>query len=152
MEMLNDREVNGQQVVEGLPLMEFGRKVLQAQPFSRMLGAELTEFKTGSAELRLVIRDELKQQHGFVHGGVVSYLADNALTFAGGSLFGDALTMEFKINYVSPVKGELIIARADALNKGGRNVVCRCDIWVIDAGEEKLCAIAQGTILGKPKT
>ena len=133
-------------------LLELGKQVLMAQPFSQLLQAELSEFKPGTAELRLVIGDEMKQQHGFVHGGVISYLADNALTFAGGSLFGDALTMEFKINYVAPAKGELLIARADALNKGGKTVICRCDIWVIEAGEEKLCAIAQGTILGKPKS
>jgi uncharacterized protein (TIGR00369 family) len=60
----------------------------------------------GPAELRLPIRDEPKQQHGFLHGGVVSYAADNALTYAGGSVLGPAIvTSEFKINYLRPAAG-----------------------------------------------
>ena len=66
-------------------LLEWGRNVLASQPFSVLLGAELVDFAPGNAELRIPIRDELKQQHGFVHGGVISYAADNALTYVGGS-------------------------------------------------------------------
>ncbi len=65
-------------------LLEFGKSILKAQPFSSLLGAELTALESGSAEIVLVVREEFKQQHGFVHGGVISYLADNCLTFAGG--------------------------------------------------------------------
>jgi len=42
----------------------------------------------GIAELKVAIKPELKQQNGFVHGGVISYAADNALTYAGGSVLG----------------------------------------------------------------
>ncbi len=64
-------------------LLDRARGALHAQPFSMLLGAEL--MLTGGSELTLSlpIRDELRQQHGFVHGGVISYPADNALPFAG---------------------------------------------------------------------
>ena len=81
--------------------LEFGRSVLAAQPFSRLLGTELVAFETGGAELALDLKPDHLQQHGFAHGGVVSYLADNALTFAGGSVLGDSVTLEYKINYAS---------------------------------------------------
>jgi uncharacterized protein (TIGR00369 family) len=82
-----------------------------------------------------------------VHGGVLSYLADNALTFAGGSLLGPAIvTSEYKINYLRPAMGERLIARATVLHAGKHQAVCRCDISVVNADKETLCAAAQGTI------
>lgn len=127
-------------------ILEFGRKVLQEQAFSRMLGTELNEFRQGYAELQLRIRDDLKQQHGFVHGGVVSYLADNALTYAGGSVLGNVVTLEYKINYSRPAVGETLVAKASVLSSGKTTAVCDCSIVAVEGGEEKLVAVAQGTI------
>ena len=96
----------------------------------------------------LTLRTELLQQNGFAHGGVVSYLADNALTYAGGSALGlSVVTSEFKINYVRPAIGERLIARAEAVALSRSQVVCRCDVLAWRGGEEKLCAVAQGTIV-----
>ncbi|KAF0166244.1 MAG: thioesterase [Rhodocyclaceae bacterium] len=135
-------------------LLKLGRRILAEQPFSVLLGAELTAFEPGRAELRLPVRQELKQQHGFVHGGVVSYLADNALTYAGGSANPGqgVVTSEFKINYLRPAIGDVLIARASVLYAGKTQIVCRCDIFAVTGTEEKLCATAQGTIapLGAP--
>tara|TARA_R100000365_G_scaffold3395_1_gene11068 strand:- start:10037 stop:10462 length:426 start_codon:yes stop_codon:yes gene_type:complete len=128
------------------------RQVFDAQPFSCWLGAELTRAKADGVTLVLPIADHHKQQHGFVHGGVISYLADNSLTFAGGiALGGDALTSEFKLNYLRPAKGARLEARAKARSTGRRQAVCHSEIYVIEDGQETLCALAQGTItsLGK---
>jgi uncharacterized protein (TIGR00369 family) len=136
-------------------MLEHGRRVLAQQPFSTLLGAELLAFAPGYAELRVAIKDELKQQHGFVHGGVVSYLADNALTYAGGSvLLTGVVTSEYKINYVRPAVGRALIARATAAHTGRNQAVCRCDVFVESETGEQLCAIAQGTIvrLGEAKS
>jgi uncharacterized protein (TIGR00369 family) len=128
-------------------LLEWGRRVLAEQPFSRLLGAELASFTPGQAELRIPIRDELRQQFGFVHGGVVSYAADNALTYAGGSVLGgNVVTAEYKINYVRPALGETLVARATVVHSGKTQAVCRCDVYVVRDGGETLCATAQGTI------
>ena len=54
-------------------LLQFGRRILAEQPFSVQLGTELAAFEPGRAELRLPVRPDHLQQHGFVHGGVVSY-------------------------------------------------------------------------------
>ena len=98
-------------------------------------------------ELHLPVTPQLLQQHGFVHGGVLSYVADNALTYAGGTAMRvPVVTSEFKINYLRPAVGELLIARAQAVHHGRAQAVCRCDVFVVQAGTEKLCAVAQGTI------
>ena len=128
-------------------MLTLGRQVLALQPFSVLLGAELTGFYEGSAELKIPIKEELKQQHGFLHGGVISYAADNALTYAGASALGpNVVTSEFKINYMRPVTGDFIIARAKVICAGKSQAVCRCDIYEGCGGKENLCATAQGTI------
>ena len=66
--------------------------------------------------LAVAITDQLKQQMGFAHGGVVSYLADNALTYAGGTAMRvPVVTSEYKINYVRPAVGDRLVARARAV-------------------------------------
>lgn len=131
-----------------MDLEKFAHEVFDAQPFSQFLGAQLSDVGPTNAELRIPIVDHLKQQHGFVHGGVISYIADNSITFAGGlALGGDALTSEFKINYLAPAVGQLLVGRAFAKGIGKRQVVCQCDIYVTDDDQEVLCAVAQGTVV-----
>lgn len=128
-------------------LLQLGKEALASQPFSALVGAELTSFSPGCAELTIPITPQLKQQHGFVHGGVISYAADNALTAAGGSVLGPAVvTSEYKINYLRPAMGTTLIARATVVYSSKTQAVCRCDVFVVSEGEEKLCAVSQGTI------
>lgn len=128
-------------------LFEVGQEVLRRQPFSVLLGASLEELEPGHIEMSLPVRHELLQQHGFVHGGVIAYLADNALTYAGGSLLGDSVTSEFKINYLRPAKGGgYLLVVASALAHGKTQAVCRCDVFTVIGDERKQCAAAQGTI------
>jgi len=127
--------------------LEMARSILASQPFSKLVGAEVSAFGTEMAELRISISDHLKQQNGFVHGGVIAYLADNALAFAGGSVLGPAVvTSEFKINYVRPAMGEQALARAKVVYAGKSQAVCRCDVICVSEGRETVCALAQGSI------
>lgn len=128
-------------------LLALGRKILSEQPFSRLLGTEMTEYSQSGVELRIAITDEVRQQHGFVHGGVLAYLADNALTFAGGvAMGGGVLTSEMKLNYIRPAVGDLLIARATALSAGRTQGVVRCEVYAVRNGIERLCVAAQGTV------
>ncbi|UVS77380.1 PaaI family thioesterase [Actinokineospora sp. UTMC 2448] len=128
--------------------LSLAQDVLAAQPFSRLLGARMVSFGDGEAVLELDVRDELRQQHGFVHGGVLSYLADNALTFAAGAAAGaNLVTSGLSIDYLRPATGRTLRAHARVVRAGRTRVVCRCDISTVDdAGTETLCAVAQGTI------
>ncbi|WP_228556815.1 PaaI family thioesterase [Myxococcus sp. AB025B] len=130
-------------------LMEIGQQLLAKQGFSNLLGTRLTRLTKGEVELELPMRPELRQQYGFAHGGVLSYLADNALTFAGGTAMLDVpiITSEFKINYVRPALGHQLVARARAVHTGRRQSVCQCEIFAVDDQGETLVAVAQGTIV-----
>jgi uncharacterized protein (TIGR00369 family) len=128
-------------------LVDRARGALLAQPFSVLLGTELMHAGTNELALCLPVRDELKQQHGFVHGGVISYLADNALTFAGALALGPrVVTSEYKINYLRPALGGTLIARAQVIHAGRQQATCQCHVFVMDNGSERLVALAQGTV------
>ncbi|GAA3043391.1 PaaI family thioesterase [Streptomyces glomeratus] len=132
----------------GAPELALAQKVLAAQPFSNLLDARLVAFGEGEATLEVDIRDDLRQQNGFLHGGVLAYAADNTLTFAAGTVVGARLlTAGFTIDYLRPADGALLRAHAQVVRAGRSRVVCRCDLWVVDnSGVETLCAVAQGTI------
>jgi len=133
--------------------LAMGRGVLASQPFSVLIGAEMHALSPGKVDLQLPLTAQLKQQNGFAHGGIVSYMADNALTFAGGTaLRVPVVTSEFKINYVRPAVGDRLVARAKAVHTGSSQAVCTCEVFAVTGGVEKLCALAQGTIAKLPES
>ncbi|WP_369212958.1 PaaI family thioesterase [Streptomyces flavofungini] len=132
--------------------LAMARKVLDAQPFSRLVRARITRFGEGAATLEIGVREELQQQNGFLHGGVLAYAADNSITFAAGTTLGPAvLTSGFSIQYVRPATGVKLLARAVVVHTGRRQATVRCELFSVgEAGGEEaetLCAIAQGTVL-----
>ena len=126
--------------------LDFARRILASQPFSAMMGAEMIDFAEGRAEIALPLRAELGQQHGFVHGGAVGYLADVTMAFAGGGVLQDSVTLEYKINFARPAKGERLVGRARVVSAGRTQAVVGCEVVAVADGAEKVCAAAQGTI------
>lgn len=128
---------------------ELAEKVLAAQPFSVLLGARLTSFGAGEATLELDIRDDFRQQNGYLHGGVLGYAADNAITFAAGTALGpEVLTGGFTISYLRPAEGTLLRAEARVVHAGSRQATCTCELsTVVETGATTLCAVAQGTVI-----
>jgi uncharacterized protein (TIGR00369 family) len=137
--------------VPGLDLA-MAQQVLDSQPFSRLLGARITAFGNGQAVLEVDVREELHQQNGYLHGGVIAYAADNSITFAAGTTLGPAvLTGGFSVQYIRPATGVTLVARASVVHSGCRQAVVRCDLFTENAdGDETLCAVAQGTVLSVP--
>ena len=130
-------------------MLDLAKTVLAAQPFSRLLGTEVLSMGRGEASLALAIGPSLRQQDGFVHGGVLAYLVDNAITFVGGSVLGaGVVTVEMKLNYLRPAVGDgRLVAAASLLGAGRTQAVCRCDVWLDRAdGTRALVAAGQGTI------
>ncbi|MFR9753678.1 PaaI family thioesterase [Nocardia sp. 004] len=127
--------------------MTAAKQVLAAQPFADLVGTEITAFGDGATTLVVPIRPELRQQFGFVHGGVLSYAADAALTFAAGTVLGqNVLTGGFTITYLRPAAGIRLRAEATVTDSTRRQAVVRCEIYTETPDREPvLCAVAQGT-------
>ncbi|EYB69108.1 phenylacetic acid degradation-related protein [Deinococcus phoenicis] len=134
--------------LDGAEAVAFAQSVLDSQPFSVLVGAKVEAMSPAGVVVRVPFRRDLTQHHGFAHGGVQAALADIALTFMGAAALGPSvLTSEFKINFVRPGLGEALVARGSVISAGRRQAVTRCDIYAVQAGEEKLVATALGTIV-----
>lgn len=124
---------------------EDAQAVLAAQPFSTMMGTTLSQY--GDAGVTLELKPEHLQQHGYVHGGVQCYLADNALTFAGGQMLGPAvLTAGVSLTYLRPAVGERLIARASVQAATSRSAITQVEISAVKDGVEYVCSVGSGNI------
>ena len=114
------------------------------------LGATLFRVAPGEVDIALPFRADLAQQHGFVHAGILATILDSACGYAAFSLMpADAavLSIEFKINLLSPAAGEQFIARGRVLRSGRTISVCQADGFAITGGAEKLVATMVGTMM-----
>ncbi|MBL6931774.1 MAG: PaaI family thioesterase [Rhodospirillales bacterium] len=126
------------------------RESFAKQGIMNHIGAEIGAVSPGRCEIRLPYSDDLSQQHGFFHGGVVGTIADSAGGYAGFSLMaaGDGiLTVEYKMNLMAPADGDLLIARGEVVRAGRTLTVARADVYVVKEGKETQCAVMQQTLM-----
>ena len=120
------------------------------QQLMRTIGAAMTDVEPGVVTIRLPFRDDLGQQHGFLHAGAIAAVADSACGYAALSLMpaeAGVLSIEFKVNMLSPAKGDAIIARGTVIRAGRTIMVCRADVHAVTGSEQKLVAAMQGTMM-----
>src|SRR3546814_2935797 len=126
------------------------RRSFERQAFMATIGAVLDEVREGRVVLRLPFAAALTQQNGFLHGGVIATVADVAGGYASYSLFADAsdvLTVEFKLNLLAPALGPFVTAVGEVLRSGRTLTVCSLRIFDHHAGEPRLCAAGQQTLI-----
>jgi uncharacterized protein (TIGR00369 family) len=122
----------------------------------RLIGARLCALRPGYCAIELPYRDDLTQQHGYVHAGIVSAIADSAGGYAGFTLFPDdasVLTVEYKLNLIAPAAGERFVAEAEVIKPGRTLAITRGEVYAEAAGQRTLCAIMQQTLIvmaGRP--
>lgn len=124
------------------------RDSFERQGVMRLIGAELSRIGPGEVDIQIAYTDQLSQQHGFFHGGILSTIADSACGYAAFSLMpADAavLTIEFKTNFLAPADGELLIARGRIVKPGRTISVSHAQVLVTKNGQERLCATMTAT-------
>lgn len=132
------------------------RESFARQGIMAHIGARLGVIRPGYVEVIVPYSDDLSQQHGFFHGGVVGTIADSAGGYAAFTLMGagdGVLTVEYKINLVAPADGDTLIARAEVVRPGRTLSVSQAQVFAIKNGQETLCGIMQQTlmrIVGRP--
>jgi uncharacterized protein (TIGR00369 family) len=92
----------------------------------------------------------VSQQHGFVHAGAVSAIADSAAGYAGLTLMppgAGVLTAEFKINLLAPAAGERLRARGRVVKAGRTLTLAQAEVFAESAGREKLVALLTATLM-----
>jgi uncharacterized protein (TIGR00369 family) len=121
------------------------------QKIMGLIGAELTRVEPGVVEITLPYRADLAQQHGYLHAGVVTTIADSACGYAAYSLMpenSEVLSVEFKVNLLRPAKGEVFLAVAEVIKSGRTLSVVRADVFGLDqGGRRELVATMLGTMI-----
>ncbi len=114
------------------------------------LGARLGEVHPGQVEILLPFRDALTQQHGFTHAGILSAIMDSACGYAALTLAPEdagVLAVEFKVNFLTPALGELLVARGEVVRAGRKVTVCSADAFAVVDGVDKPVATMLSTIM-----
>lgn len=121
------------------------------QSVMRLIGAKLGRIEPGLVEIILPYRTDLTQQHGYLHAGIVSTIADSACGYAAFSLMppgSEVLSVEFKVNLLRPARGEYFVARAEVVKAGRTLTVVRGDVFAVSIEkEEQLIATMQATMI-----
>jgi uncharacterized protein (TIGR00369 family) len=126
-----------------------------AASFSRqgaleLIGAELAGVEPGLCRVRLMVTDKIRQHHGHVHGGIVGMIGDVAGGYAAMSLFEpgrEILTVEYKINFLAPARGTLLVAEGRVLRAGRSVSVTSVEVRAHGSEGDKLCAVLQQTCM-----
>ncbi len=124
--------------------------LMDAQNFVKMTGMKLLHVEHGLAEYELPVRDDLLQHSGYVHGGMVSAFADTVGGTAAFSVMpkeANGLSVEYKINFIAPAKGEKLIGRGRVIKAGRTLIITSIEIFAVDGDKETLCALCQQTMI-----
>ena len=126
------------------------RSSFQRQGIMAHIGATLSSVEPGRVRISLPYSDSLSQQHGFFHGGITTTIADSACGYSGFTLMPadtSVLTVEYKVNFLAPADGELLVATGRVVKSGRSIIVCHGDVVVIKGDRERLCATMTETMM-----
>lgn len=126
------------------------RRSFALQRVRETIGARLTRVAPGEADVELPFRDDLTQQNGFLHAGIVSTVLDSACGYAAFTLMpaeAGVLSIEFKVNLLAPARGERVIARGRVVRAGRTISVCTADAFAIQDGAERHVATMTATLM-----
>jgi uncharacterized protein (TIGR00369 family) len=123
------------------------------QGFPAYCGFVVDRVKEGVFESRLTVRPEHKQQDGFVHAGVIATMADHTAGYSAYTIVPEnlrILTIEFKINYFKPARGNEIICKSKVISRGKKIIVSESELYERSDIEEKKISKALVTLIAVP--
>ena len=126
------------------------RQNFARQAAMHTIGAELTRVEHGMVEIELPFDEKLTQQHGFLHAGIISAALDAACGYAAYSVIdpdASILTIEFKVNLMSPGRGERFLFRGEVTKPGSNIIVADGRGYAVSDGPAKLIASMTGTMM-----
>lgn len=117
------------------------KQFLTSIPFNQLVGLRLVRLHKDGVTIECVLRPELMNGNGVLHGGVTATLADVAVGMALARHLGrprSATTVEMKINYLRPVPHGRIMARSHLVKVGAR--LCCGRVEILDAEKRAVAA------------
>jgi uncharacterized protein (TIGR00369 family) len=127
------------------------RASIARQTLLTTLGVTVERLGPGYAELGLANRADLTQQHGFVHAGAITAIADSACGYAAYTLFPadrDVLTVNFTMNLIAPASLPKFVAAGQVIRAGRTITTCRGEVYGVAAnGQRTAVALIQATMM-----
>jgi uncharacterized protein (TIGR00369 family) len=120
------------------------------QGLMQTIGAAIAKVAPGEVHIEMPFGAGLTQQHGFIHAGIVTAIVDTACGYAANSLMppnSEVLTVEYKVNFLAPARGEKFVAIGKAIKSGNTLTVCAGEVWAYGNDGEKLVAVMQATMM-----
>jgi uncharacterized protein (TIGR00369 family) len=124
----------------------FGRQMVMPT-----IGARLSAIRPGEVRIELPFSPTLTQQHGYLHAGIVGAIGDSACGYAAYTLMpagSEVLTVEYKINFLSPARGQTFTAIGKVVKPGRTVTACSGEVWAQTEDERELVAVLQATMIG----
>jgi uncharacterized protein (TIGR00369 family) len=127
------------------------RASVARQTMLTTLGVTVGHFAPGHVELGLTNRPALTQQHGFLHAGALTTIADSACGYAVYTLMPedrDVLTVDFTMNLLAPAVQPDFVAVGHVSRSGRTISICRCEVYGIEPdGGRTTVALMQATLM-----
>ena len=93
--------------------------MLKTDAFSNWLGIEVIEIKEGYSKIQMLVRAEMLNGLGIVHGGIAFSFADSAFAFACNNRNNLSVALDTSINFIKAVHiGDTLIAEAIEMHNG----------------------------------
>jgi len=107
----------------------------------------------GAFRSQVEIADHHRQQDGFIHAGVMATMADHTAGYAAFTTVEEhfqILTIEFKINFLRPARGDRLVCRSQVIRRGQRVIIAESEVLDSRHDEEVLVAKALVTLMPVP--
>jgi uncharacterized protein (TIGR00369 family) len=120
------------------------------QSMMSTIGAEFSLVRAGEVHITAPYNSRFAQQDGFLHAGTVTTLIDSACGYAAYTLMpadSHVLSVEFKVNLLSPAQGERFRAEGRVIKPGKTLTVCEGKLFALIDEREKLVAVMQATMI-----
>jgi 1,4-dihydroxy-2-naphthoyl-CoA hydrolase len=120
--------------------------------FDRVYGLEITEIADGVVRGSVLVRDDLKQPAGLVHGGVYAAIAESLATNGTAAKVcedgNSAMGLSNQTSFLRPVTAGAINAVARARHRGRTTWV-----WEVELTDDdgRLCALTRVTVAVRPQ-
>ena len=130
------------------------RHSFDKQGVMKTIGAKLVKVLPGEVHIEFSFIESLTQQHGYIHAGIITSVVDSACGYAAYTMMpaeSEVLTIEYKVNFMFPAKGNRFKGIGRVLKPGRNITVCSGDVIAFDNGNEKIVATMLATMISVGK-
>jgi len=130
------------------------RNSFDKQEAMKTIGAKLLKVMPGEVHIEFSFMESLTQQHGYIHAGIITTVVDSACGYAAYTLMQpetEVLTIEYKVNFMLPAKGNRFKGVGRVLKPGRTITVCSGDVIAFNDGKENVVATMLATMISVGK-